>query len=98
MSDLEIWSELHSDADWVAPRSQSGFLSAIVCGPGVDEAPSGFLPLHYGSRKQPLTADSSTSAEIIAAHFAVREGAPILLQFRELQLTSHRKWQTQYNY
>ena len=43
-----------------------------------DEVPRGFLPVHWGSRKQPLASDSSTSAEIIAAHYGIKEGFPIM--------------------
>jgi len=74
--------DLHSDSDWVAPRSQSGFLF-VVSRPGSPDRSDSecFLPLHYASKKQPLSADSSSAAELIAAHFAVRSVAPLSFGF-----------------
>ena len=71
--------DLFSDSDWSSPRSQSGFFLCLTRGGNPDEVDEACcLPLHWGSRKQPLATDSSTAAEIVAMHHCVRESLPIV--------------------
>jgi len=66
---------LDTDADWEAPRSQSGFTFALQ---EADASATGSLVLlHWGSKKQPFTAESAASAEATAAHLGMRECLPL---------------------
>ena len=73
-------AEVHSDADWTVPRSQSGFFACVTAVPDASSPDdvSGLLPLHHGSQKQPIAGDSSAATEIIAAHHAVRRVGPYM--------------------
>jgi hypothetical protein len=62
-----IEATVHTDADWRAPRSQSGFLYGLFGSGGTS------VPIAWGSKKQGITADSSGSSELIASHYALRE-------------------------
>lgn len=77
-----VRSTIFTDADWMEPRSQSGFIAALSTGDDPD-ARDGFLPVHWGSKKQSLASDSSTAAEIIACHYGLRQGYPIMLALSE---------------
>ena len=96
---------LHSDSDWLSPKSQSSlfaFLGAtndphekkefddIVEATGWDEGC--VLPIHWSSRKQPVCTQSSTAAEIVAASFALLNGFPILETVREILSANLRLW------
>ena len=61
-----IFPELISDADWRAPRSQSGYLYGLKGRAGT------WVPIAWGSKKQSISADSSGVSELIAAHYSVR--------------------------
>jgi len=74
--------ELHTDSDWTSPRSQSGAFGCLTCGEDGLEAP-GLLPTGWNSKKQPITQDSSTTAEVVAAHYGVRSMMPFLLGLRD---------------
>ena len=74
----QVHNTIYTDADWMEPRSQSGVIAMLQTGSDED-APSGSLPIHWGSKKQPLASDSSTSAEIIACHYGLREAHPVML-------------------
>jgi len=74
----KLYNTISTDADWVEPRSQSGMLASVSTGDCPDST-DGWLPVHWLSKKQSLSADSSTSAEIIAAHTGLREAFPIML-------------------
>ena len=39
-----------------------------------EETPSGFLPIHFGSKKQKIGADAVSAAEIVAAHVGLKSG------------------------
>lgn len=61
---------IQSDSDWSHPRSQTGFVAAIVSArPGS----ATHIPVGWGSSRQSVSADSSGSAEWIAMHTALRE-------------------------
>ena len=83
-----FFNSIHTDADWAVPRSQSGFISFFSCSSQVEEegredSVEGFVPLYFGSKKQPLTADSSTSAEVISVHYGIRQSYGIMSSFGE---------------
>jgi hypothetical protein len=73
--------DLYTDSDWSVPRSQSSFCACIWRSENdrEDEAPSGFLPIHFGSKRQRIGADAVSAAEIVAAHVGVQQGGPPLL-------------------
>ena len=71
--------EAHTDSDYHAPRSQSGYTAVITS----TQDPRALLQLHWGSKRQPLTCDSTTTAEIVASHLAVKGCVPVLLRVRE---------------
>ena len=65
-------AEIHSDADWRgSEKSQSSFFAWV--------RPKGYstggCPIHWQSKKQSVTSDSVSSAEIVAAHLAFKEGS-----------------------
>ena len=66
-----IYPSVHSDADWAAPKSQSGYLYGLYGSGGTN------CPIAWGSKKQSITADSSGMSELIAAHLAVRVILPL---------------------
>ena len=76
----KLSSTIFTDADWTEPRSQNGMLACLRTGDSPDSV-SGMLPIHWASKKQPLAADSSTAAEIIAAHYGLREAFAIMSSF-----------------
>ena len=49
----QVHSTIYTDADWMEPRSQSGMTAMLQTGSDKD-TPSGSLPIHWGSKKQPL--------------------------------------------
>ena len=63
----DLRSTLYTDADLSLPRSQSGFFYCLESERG------SLLPIHWGSKKQSITADSTGSSELIAAHMGIRE-------------------------
>ena len=63
----DLRSVLYTDADLSLPRSQSGFFYCLESDRG------SLLPIHWGSKKQSITADSTGASELIAAHMGVRE-------------------------
>ncbi len=73
--EVEFSCELHSDADWSLPKSQSGFFACVVGDNG------GLLPLHWASKKQPVTADAVSAAEIVASHLALKDGGQSMCVF-----------------
>ena len=66
-----IYPSVHSDADWAAPKSQSGYLYGLFGSGGT------CCPIAWGSKKQSITADSSGMSEFIAGHYAVRAILPL---------------------
>ena len=76
--------KIHSDSDWLAPRSQSSFFSCVES----SESEFCMLPIHWGSKKQPITADSSTSAEIVASIYSLKGGFPALACLRDTLVAS----------
>jgi len=66
-----IYPSVHSDADWAAPKSQSGYLYGLFGSGGT------CCPIAWGSKKQSITADSSGMSEFIAGHYAVRVIMPL---------------------
>lgn len=65
MNDLS--NEVHGDADWSLPKSQTGFHNHIV-------GPAGaHMPIDWASKKQSVVADSTCAAETCALHHSVRE-------------------------
>ena len=67
----------YCDADWQAPRCQNGFLLAFQ-----NSQANAFLTLHWGSRKQPFSAESAAAAETCAGYYALRESLPAALSWR----------------
>ena len=64
---------LYSDADWSAPRSQSGYMLCLESTQADENGvPSSFAPLLWGSKRQGIIADSAAASETVAAHTAVR--------------------------
>ena len=62
----------YADADWNAPRSQSGYILFF------ENNPTGLrIPLHWGSKKQGVSAESAAAAESTAAYTAIRELLPV---------------------
>jgi len=83
---LKTRLEIHTDASWHVPRSQSGFVLVKVQyevndkGEPVDTfKPIVLALLDWGSKRQSLTADSSAASELVAAHYGVREALPLAL-------------------
>ena len=70
----DIRFECHSDSDWEAPRSQSGMYACLT----IEGVESALLPVHWLSKRQTVTADSSATAEIVATHVASKAGVPVL--------------------
>ena len=72
----KIHFDLFTDSDWCVPKSQSAFFGCIwlSAGDSEDEVPYGFLPIHYGSKRQKVGADAVSAAEIIAAHVGLKSG------------------------
>ena len=89
LSAQKVHSMIYTDADWMEPRSQSGMIAMLRTGLPLeqredgDDAWEGSLPVHWGSKKQALASDSSTSAEIIACHYGLREAYPIMRSFTD---------------
>ena len=77
---VRVFASIHVDSDWLTPRSQSGFVSNISCG-SEEDCVSGYLPIHWNSKKQSIAADSSTSAEVIATHFGIKGSFNIMRSF-----------------
>ena len=66
VSDLD--ATIFTDANLASSgKSQSGYLLAVTGKNGT------FVPIGWSSKKQPITADSTPAAELIATHFGVRE-------------------------
>ena len=63
----DLRSVLYTDADLSLPRSQSGYYYCLESDRG------SLLPIHWGSKKQSITADSTGASELIAAHMGIRE-------------------------
>ena len=73
-----VWeTRLYTDSDWRAPVSQSGY---FLCIEPKDQAPGqegGYtLPLAWGSRRQPFTAESVAAAEVVACYVGLRDCLP----------------------
>jgi len=63
----DLHPELHTDANWVAGKCQSGSFFCLVSARG------SLLPVAWSSAKQSIQADSSAASELIAAHTAIRD-------------------------
>ena len=78
---------VHSDSDWLMPRSQSGSFGCVESA-WFDAGDTSFeaccLPICWASRLQSVSADSSTTAELAAAHAAVKFAARCLDRFQKL--------------
>ena len=80
-SDVRPFSvQVHSDAGWADPalvrrKGQSGYVLFVGReGDTMEECrPATFLPVSWGSKLQSINADSTGAAELIAAHFALRQ-------------------------
>lgn len=70
-------TRLYTDSDWRAPVSQSGY---VLCIEPKDQAPGQegglMLPLAWGSRRQPFTAESVAAAEVVACYVGLRDCLP----------------------
>ena len=77
--------ELHTDASWHTPRSQSGCVLVAVQYPNPDDrdSPRVLGLIDWLSTKQGLTADSSASSELISAHTGVRTCLPLAQSLNE---------------
>ena len=73
---------LYSDADWAAPRSQSGYLLVLEAEDGTDFSTK--IPLHWGSKKQSLIAESAAASETCASYVALRETLPLAFSYENL--------------
>ena len=69
----------YSDADWNAPKSQSGFFLVWE-----DPATQTKIPLHWNSKRQTLVTESAAAAEVCAAYTALRETLPMALSINFL--------------
>jgi hypothetical protein len=85
--------ELHTDASWHTPRSQSGVVLVAVQYSNLEERSGAqvLALLDWNSNRQGLTADSSAAAEIISAHFGVRSSLPLAHSLREIWNLVKRK-------
>ena len=64
----------YSDADWAVPRSQNGFIFVLE-----NRERKAFIPIFWGSKKQPFTAESAAAAEGCAGYYGLRESLPVVL-------------------
>ena len=83
----ESFIELHTDASWHTPRSQSGCALVVVQYEKEDEERQNPIVcglLDWNSSKQSLTADSSAASELISAHLGVRNCLPMAISLREI--------------
>jgi hypothetical protein len=90
---MQLRAALYSDSDWTSPRSQSGCfacLESLQADGFVSSEKDEYgatddvcLPVTWFSGKQTLATDSSTAAEIIALHTALKRVARFLLEFAE---------------
>ena len=64
----------YSDADWSVPRSQNGFIFVLE-----NREKNAFIPIFWGSKKQPFTAESAAAAEGCGAYYGLRESLPVVL-------------------
>ena len=64
----------YTDADWSVPRSQNGFIFVLE-----NREKNAFIPIFWGSKKQPFTAESAAAAEGCAAYYGLRESLPVVL-------------------
>ena len=70
----QLQAVCYSDADWSVPRSQNGFIFVLE-----NRAQGAFIPIFWGSKKQPFTAESAAAAEGCAAYYGLRESLPVVL-------------------
>ena len=75
----KIYLELHTDASWHMPRSQSGHVLVRIQYDEDDANPQVLATLDWSSSKQSLSADSSASSELVAAHGGVRVSLPLAI-------------------
>ena len=75
----KVLLELHTDASWHMPRSQSGHVLVRIQYDENDENPKVLALLDWSSSKQSLSADSSASSELVAAHGGLRISLPIAI-------------------
>lgn len=85
--------ELHTDASWHAPRSQSGVVLVAVQYSNLEERSGAHVLalLDWNSNRQGLTADSSAASEIVSAHFGVRNSLPLAHSLRDIWKMHARK-------
>ena len=76
---LPIILELHTDASWHQPRSQSGHVLVRIQYSADGETSKVLALIDWSSNKQSLSADSSASSELIAAHGGLRASLPIAI-------------------
>ena len=79
--------EIHTDASWHTPRSQSGVVLVWVQyakDVKTDPEPRVLALIDWGSSKQSLTADSSAASELIAAHAGLRQCLPLAMSILEV--------------
>ena len=83
---LETRLELHTDASWHTPRSQSGCVLVAVQYPNPEDrdSPRVLGLIDWNSNRQGLTADSSAASELVSAHFGVRNCLPLALSLQKI--------------
>ncbi len=67
---------LYTDADWMAPRSQSGFALLVLGDDGASRA-----LLHWGSTKQVFAAESPAAAETAGVYSGLKQASPVADSF-----------------
>ena len=89
---LEVSLEIHTDASWHTPRSQSGCALVAVQYPDPEDRdkPKVLGLIDWNSNKQGLTADSSAASELVSAHFGVRNSLPLAVSLREFWRLEHK--------
>ena len=87
----EVLLELHTDASWHKPRSQSGHVLVRIQYDENGKDPRVLSLLDWSSSKQSLSADSSASSELIAAHSGLRMSLPIAIGLENMLGHLHEK-------